>query len=89
MLGINEDPVTIKNIEVSIIDRAFEEGWIKPEIPSVRTGKRVSRVCYDFSTCVLILYYLRFFYLCINPVTALTRLRSWAVDPLAWPLRIS
>ncbi len=44
VLGINELPVTIKQLEVSIIDRAFEEGWIEPEPPKVRTGKRVAVV---------------------------------------------
>jgi glutamate synthase (NADPH) small chain len=44
VLGINEPPVTIKQIEVSIIDRAFQEGWIKPEPPAVRTGKKVAVV---------------------------------------------
>ncbi len=42
VLGINDDPVTIKQIEVSIIDRAWDEGWVKPEPPSVKTGKRVA-----------------------------------------------
>ena len=42
VLAIIEPPVTIKNIEVSIIDRAFEEGWIVPEIPAKRTGKKVA-----------------------------------------------
>jgi glutamate synthase (NADPH/NADH) small chain len=42
VLGINEPPVTIKQIEVSIIDHAFEQGWIKPEPPKVRTGKKVA-----------------------------------------------
>src|SRR6186997_2017270 len=42
VLGINQDPVTIKQVEVSIIDRAFEEGWVVPVPPSVRTGKRVA-----------------------------------------------
>jgi glutamate synthase (NADPH/NADH) small chain len=44
VLGINEPPVTIKQIEKSIVDRAFEEGFIKPEPPAVRTGKRVAIV---------------------------------------------
>lgn len=44
VLGINELPVTIKNIEVSIIDHAFEQGWIIPQIPPVRTGKNVAVV---------------------------------------------
>jgi len=44
VLGINSDPVTIKQIEVTIIDRAFREGWIRPSIPAVRTGKRVAVV---------------------------------------------
>ena len=44
VLGINEPPVTIKNIECAIIDKAFEEGWIQPEPPPVRTGKRVAVV---------------------------------------------
>ncbi len=42
VLGINQDPVTIKQIEQRIIDHAFAEGWIKPEPPSKRTGKRVA-----------------------------------------------
>ncbi len=42
VLGINEDPVTIKQIEVSIIDRGFEEGWITPHPPTRRTGNRVA-----------------------------------------------
>ena len=41
VLGINDDPVTIKAIELAIIDRAFQEGWIKPEPPKVLTGKKV------------------------------------------------
>jgi glutamate synthase (NADPH) small chain len=44
VLGINSDPVTIKNIEVTIIDRAFKEGIIKASPPAVRTGKRVAIV---------------------------------------------
>ena len=42
VLGISEPPVTIKNIEVSIIDHAFEMGWIVPQIPEYRTGKKVA-----------------------------------------------
>ncbi|MGD1210286.1 MAG: glutamate synthase subunit beta [Candidatus Acidiferrales bacterium] len=41
VLGINEPPVTIKVIEKMIVERAWKEGWIKPEPPAVRTGKRV------------------------------------------------
>src|SRR6266487_2687686 len=44
VLGINNDPVTIKAIELTIIDHAFAEGWVKPEPPEVRTGKRVAVV---------------------------------------------
>jgi glutamate synthase (NADPH/NADH) small chain len=44
VLGINEPPVTIKQIEKTIIDRAFEEGFIKPEPATVKTGKRVAVV---------------------------------------------
>ncbi len=44
VLGINEDPVTIKQIEMSIADRGFDEGWIMPEPPPTRTGKRVAVV---------------------------------------------
>jgi len=44
VLGINEPPVTIKMIEKTIVDRAWEEGWIKPELPETRTGKRVAVV---------------------------------------------
>jgi glutamate synthase (NADPH/NADH) small chain len=42
VLGINADPVTIKQVEVSIIDRAWEEGWVKPVPPSVLSGRRVA-----------------------------------------------
>src|SRR5262245_3002327 len=42
VLGINDDPVTIKGIELTIIERAFEAGWIAPEPPAVNTGKRVA-----------------------------------------------
>jgi glutamate synthase (NADPH/NADH) small chain len=42
VLGINSDPVTIKQIEQSIVDRAWSEGWIAPEPPKVRTGKTVA-----------------------------------------------
>src|SRR5205823_10795161 len=44
VLGINEPPVTIKSIECAIVDRGFEEGWIVPEPPAVRTGKKVAVV---------------------------------------------
>jgi glutamate synthase (NADPH) small chain len=44
VLGINEPPVTIKQIEKSIVDYAFSQGWIRPEPPAVRTGKRVAVV---------------------------------------------
>ncbi|QRN79457.1 MAG: glutamate synthase subunit beta [Nocardiopsis sp. BM-2018] len=44
VLGINDDPVTIKQVEVEIIDRAWDEGWVTPQIPTVRTGKRVAVV---------------------------------------------
>jgi glutamate synthase (NADPH) small chain len=42
VLGINEPPVTIKQIEKTIIEHAFKEGWIRPEPPKTRTGKRVA-----------------------------------------------
>ncbi len=42
VLGINEEPVMIKEIEVSIIDRAFAEGWIAPSPPKHRTNKKVA-----------------------------------------------
>ncbi len=44
VLGINAPPVTIKNIEHAIIERGFEEGWVVPEPPAVRTGKKVAVV---------------------------------------------
>ena len=44
VLGINDDPVTIKSIENPIIERALEEGWVKPHPPATRTGKRVAVV---------------------------------------------
>jgi glutamate synthase (NADPH/NADH) len=42
VLGINEDPVGIKSIECAIIDRGFEQGWMVPNPPKVRTGKKVA-----------------------------------------------
>jgi len=42
VLGISSPPVTIKNIEVSIIDRGWAEGWVVPEVPARRTGKKVA-----------------------------------------------
>ena len=44
VLGINQDPVTIKQVEVEIIDKAFEEGWVTPVLPDVKTGKKVAVV---------------------------------------------
>ena len=44
VLGINQDPVTIKLVEEEIVDRAWTEGWITPHPPSVQTGKRVAVV---------------------------------------------
>src|SRR6187401_1012575 len=42
VLGINKDPVTIKSIELAIIDRAFDEGWMVPRPPANRTWKKVA-----------------------------------------------
>ena len=44
VLGINQDPVTIKQVEVTIIDKAFEMGWVTPVLAATRTGKRVAVV---------------------------------------------
>ena len=44
VLGINDDPVTIKAIELAIVEHAWNEGWIKPEPPSKETGKKVAIV---------------------------------------------
>jgi glutamate synthase (NADPH/NADH) small chain len=44
VLGSIEPPVTIKNIECSIIDRGWEEGWLQPRVPANRTGKKVAVV---------------------------------------------
>jgi glutamate synthase (NADPH/NADH) small chain len=41
-VGLNGSPVTIKNIERSIIDKGFDEGWVVPEPPAHRTGKKVA-----------------------------------------------
>jgi glutamate synthase (NADPH/NADH) small chain len=42
VLGINQDPVSIKQVEVEIIDRAWNEGWVTPHISHHKTGKRVA-----------------------------------------------
>jgi glutamate synthase (NADPH) small chain len=44
VLGINDDPVTIKAVEVTIIERAADEGWVVPEPPATRTGKKIAVV---------------------------------------------
>ncbi|MEU7891348.1 glutamate synthase subunit beta [Nonomuraea sp. NPDC049152] len=44
VLGINSDPVAIKRVEVEIIDHAFTEGWVTPQPPTNRTGKKVAVV---------------------------------------------
>jgi glutamate synthase (NADPH/NADH) small chain len=43
-LGINDDPVTIKQVEVEIGDRAWENGLVRPQVPAERTGKKVAVV---------------------------------------------
>ncbi len=43
-LNLDDAPVTIKTIEYSIVEKAWEEGWIQPQIPSHKTGKRVAVV---------------------------------------------
>jgi NAD(P)H-dependent glutamate synthase small subunit len=42
VLGLNETAVGIKNIEYSIIERAYSEGWMKPQVPTSKTGKTVA-----------------------------------------------
>ena len=42
VLGINDDPVTIRQVELAIIEKAFEKGYIRPSIPSSRSGRRVA-----------------------------------------------
>ncbi len=44
VLGINDDPVNIKSIEYTIIEKAYKKGWMKPLIPKNRTGKKVAVV---------------------------------------------
>jgi glutamate synthase (NADPH/NADH) small chain len=44
VLGINDDPVTIKQVEVGIIEHAFDEGWVAADATAVRTGKKVAVV---------------------------------------------
>jgi glutamate synthase (NADPH/NADH) small chain len=44
VLGIADEPVTIKEVELSIVERAFEEGWIQANPPATRTGRRVAVV---------------------------------------------
>ncbi|WLR48648.1 glutamate synthase subunit beta [Halobacillus litoralis] len=44
VLGINEPPVAIRSVERSIIEKGFEEGWVTPEPPAYRTGKKVAVV---------------------------------------------
>lgn len=43
-LGVNSDPVSIEDIEFAIIEKAYEEGWVKPVVPRVRTGKSIAVV---------------------------------------------
>jgi glutamate synthase (NADPH/NADH) small chain len=44
VLGINADPVTIKQVEVEIVDRAWDEGWITPQVPDRLSGKTIAVV---------------------------------------------
>ena len=44
VLGISQDPVTIKQVELEIVDRAWDEGWIAPQVPTKKTGKKVAVV---------------------------------------------
>jgi NAD(P)H-dependent glutamate synthase small subunit len=44
VLGITESPVAIKNLEFAIADKGFQNGWLKPQIPSIRTGKSIAIV---------------------------------------------
>src|ERR1700730_11398887 len=44
VLGINDDPVTIKQIEVGIIEHAFDEGWVAADPPAMRTGRTAAVV---------------------------------------------
>jgi glutamate synthase (NADPH/NADH) small chain len=44
VLGINQDPVTIKQVEVEIVDRAWDEGWISPQVPERLSGKTIAVV---------------------------------------------
>ncbi len=44
VLGINDDPVTIKQVEVTIVEEAWDEGWVAPVMPSRKTGRRVAVV---------------------------------------------
>jgi glutamate synthase (NADPH/NADH) small chain len=44
VLGINDDPVAIKQVEEQIVERAFDEGWVAPVVPGHRTGRRVAVV---------------------------------------------
>ncbi len=42
VLGINQDPVSIKQVEVSIIDAAWDNGWVEPQVSATQTGKRIA-----------------------------------------------
>ncbi|GAB2758922.1 glutamate synthase subunit beta [Salinifilum aidingensis] len=42
VVGINDDPVSIKQVEIEIIDRAWQEGWVRPQLPRTRTGRSVA-----------------------------------------------
>ncbi|MDT7630556.1 MAG: glutamate synthase small chain, partial [Pseudonocardiales bacterium] len=42
VLAINDDAVTIKQVEIEIIDRAWDEGWVTPKPPTMHTGKRIA-----------------------------------------------
>jgi glutamate synthase (NADPH/NADH) small chain len=44
VVGINGDPVSIKRVEISIIDRAWDEGWVTPQVPLSRSGSKIAVV---------------------------------------------
>jgi hypothetical protein len=73
VLGINQDPVTIKTMEATIIDKAFEEGWMLPRPPKVRGGqgfiigkKYSAGCCHNHQRCVRVKGLLSLYCLCAH-----------------------
>jgi len=88
VLGINDDPVTIKGVEIAIVERAFDEGWVGVAPPATRTGKQVAVVgsgpaglASTFSPALLLATAARYFWCARATTRTVKRLRVAKSQP--------